>query len=218
MDDQNPQSLGKAFLTGLVLLLPLFIIAIAVYWLFRVVTGLTSPITGIITNMTGIPDLVGHALVLASVLGLILLIGIFARTTIGSWLHPRIEMYFQRVTPGYRMLREMVQHLFGDRDSPFAHGSVALVQLYGPNVPITVTGIVTSRHDNGVCTVFVPTGPNPTSGFIYHVPAELIQQRPDVRVDEAIRTIIACGMGTGTVFHGSPATELAPVKRHSRDD
>lgn len=208
MDDQHPQSLGKAFLTGVVLLLPLFIIAIAIYWLFRVVTGLISPLTNILTNITGLPDLAGHALVLVSVLGLILLIGIFARTTIGSWLHPRIEMYFQRVTPGYRMLREMVQHLFGDRDSPFAHGSVALVQLYGPNVAITVTGIVTSRHDNGVCTVFVPTGPNPTSGFIYHVPAELIQQRPDVRVDEAIRTIIACGMGTGTVFHGPPPTQL----------
>ena len=218
MDEQHPQSLGKAFLTGLVLLLPLFIIAIAIYWLFKVVTGLTSPMTGIITDMTGIPDLAGHALVLLSVLGLILLIGIFARTTIGSWLHPRIEMYFQRVTPGYRMLREMVQHLFGDRDSPFAHGSVALVQLYGPNVAITVTGIVTSRHDNGVCTVFVPTGPNPTSGFIYHVPAELIQQRPDVRVDEAIRTIIACGMGTGTVFHGAPPTQLTQAETSARND
>jgi len=78
MDDQHPQSLGKAFLTGLVLLLPLFIIAIAIYWLFKIVTGLTSPMTGIITNMTGIPDLAGHALVLFSVLGLILLIGILS--------------------------------------------------------------------------------------------------------------------------------------------
>lgn len=217
MDDQHPQSLGKAFLTGLALLLPLFIIAIALYWLFRMVTGLTAPLTGVITKFTGIPELAGHVLALGSVLGLILLIGVFARTTIGSWIHPRIEMYFQRVTPGYRMLREMVQHLFGDRDSPFAHGSVALVQLYGPNVPVTVTGIVTSRHDNGACTVFVPTGPNPTSGFIYHVPPELIQQRPDVRVDEAIRTIIACGMGTNTVFHGTPATRFTPETTPPRD-
>ena len=208
--DETKESLGKAFLSGLAVLLPLFIFFLILLWLYELVTGILAPVTNLITGITGIPDIVGHALVLVTVLGFILFIGIFARTTVGRWLRPHVDMYMQRVAPGYRMIREIVQHLFGDRDhSPFTHGSVALVQLYGPQVALTVTGIVTSRHRDGTCTVFVPTGPNPTSGFIYHVAPELVQLRPDIRVDSALRSVIACGMGSGELFDGPPPTQLS---------
>ena len=36
-----------------------------------------------------------------------------------------------------------------------------------------------------VVTVFVPTGPNPTSGFIYHIPEEFVHP-VNVRVEDAM--------------------------------
>ncbi|WP_240554901.1 hypothetical protein [Oceanicoccus sagamiensis] len=62
------------------------------------------------------------------------------------------------------------------------------------------TVIVTSTHDNGWYTVFVPTGPNPTSGMIYHLPPEQVELLPNIKVDEALRTIIACGAGSDELF------------------
>jgi uncharacterized membrane protein len=48
-------------------------------------------------------------------------------------------------------------------------------------------------------TVFVPTGPNPTSGLIYHVPKDRVT-KTDAAVDLAMKTIISCGAGSAGVF------------------
>ncbi len=216
--DETPQSLGKTFLTGLALLLPLFIILLLLFWLFELITGAIAPISNLVSNVTGMPSLLGDGLVLVSLIAFIFFIGVAAQTAVGRWLHPQFDMYMQRVAPGYRMIREIVQHLFGrGGESPFAHGSVALVKLYGPTVPLTATAIVTSRHENGTCTVFVPTGPNPTSGFIYHVAPELVQLRPDIRVDQALRTVIACGMGANELFGGPPPVRLDESENQPTD-
>ena len=226
MIQTTKEALGKTFLTGLVLLLPLFIFVVILGWLYGIVTGVLEPITGLVTRTTGIPGLIGNLLVLAASIAVILLIGLAARTTAGRWLSPHIDHYMQRVAPGYRLIREIVQQLFGNREnSPFAHGSVALVKLYGHDVDITVTAIVTSRHEDGTCTVFVPTGPNPTSGFIYHVARELVQIRPDIRVEAALRTVIACGTGASDLLHPTspsriddPAEKIEPDNPPPRPD
>ena len=48
-------------------------------------------------------------------------------------------------------------------------------------------------------TVFVPTGPNPTSGFIYHLPNKYIH-KVDVRVEDAMRSVISCGTGSSALI------------------
>ena len=208
MKERN-KYLTKAFLAGLVMLLPLFILAILLRWVYGLVTGAMEPLSKLVVRLTGAPELLSELLVLVGVIGLILAVGIATRTTFGDWLVPRFHNYLQRVAPGYQMVRDIVHQLFGDKEnSPFARGSVALVQLYGKEVPVTVTALLTSYHEDGTCTVFVPTGPNPTSGFIYHVDQSLIQLRPDIRVEAALRTVIACGTGAGALFGGPPPTDL----------
>src|SRR5690606_38606169 len=106
-----------------------------------------------------------------------------------------------QVAPGYRMIREIVQQLFGDsKQSPFAQGKVARVWPSGRGQGVSLTGIVTSWHDNGGATVFLPTGPNPTTGLVLHVAQEHLELLPAVPVDSAFRTIIACGAGSAQLL------------------
>lgn len=193
--------LSSAFFTGLAMLLPVVILAIVFRWMFRFVTDLISPISNVLVQNAGLPELFSDVLVIA-VIGLFLLIlGFVIRTTLGNYLQTKFHLYMQRVAPGYQMIREIVQQLFGDRrNSPFSQGSVALVQLHGERNPIRSTAIVTSRHPNGIYTVFIPTGPNPTTGFVYHVPEDLVELRPDIKVEAALRTVIACGAGAAALF------------------
>jgi uncharacterized membrane protein len=58
-----------------------------------------------------------------------------------------------------------------------------------------MTGFVTDIHENGLYTIFVPTGPNPTTGFIFHL-EEAYVQKIDTPVEEAMRSIISCGAGS----------------------
>ena len=64
------------------------------------------------------------------------------------------------------------------------------------------TAFITDEHEDGSYTVFIPTGPNPTSGGILHVAAEYVELL-DVTVDEALRSIIACGSGSKQILSQS---------------
>jgi uncharacterized membrane protein len=54
---------------------------------------------------------------------------------------------------------------------------------------------VTDEHEDGSFTVFVPTGPNPTSGQIFHLNQKYVHPL-DVGVEDAMRSIISCGAGS----------------------
>ena len=63
-----------------------------------------------------------------------------------------------------------------------------------------VTVFVTDTHADGSYTVFMPTGPNPTSGNIYHLQAENVYP-VDVPVEDAMRSIISCGAGSSALVN-----------------
>jgi uncharacterized membrane protein len=64
------------------------------------------------------------------------------------------------------------------------------------------TGFVTDKLENGYLTVFIPTGPNPTNGMIYHVLPEQVEYI-DVKVEDAMRTVIGVGAGTNKIWPGT---------------
>ena len=104
-------------------------------------------------------------LVLIVILGLCFLVGLFIRTRLGLYLYSGLESSLLSKTPGYKMIKETVNQFFGKKVSPFS--SVALIQIFQNET--LVTGFVTDKHAGDMVSVFVPTGPNPTSGFIYHL-------------------------------------------------
>jgi uncharacterized membrane protein len=107
---------------------------------------------------------------------------------------PAIESNLFRKIPGYSMIKDIVSGFFGKKESAFS--SVALVRIWGSDT--LVTAFVTDKHEDGSYTVFVPTGPNPTSGNIYHLKAENVHI-VDVPVQEAMRSIISCGAGSSAL-------------------
>jgi uncharacterized membrane protein len=62
-----------------------------------------------------------------------------------------------------------------------------------------VSAFVTDSHDDGSYTVFVPTGPNPTSGNIYHLKGKWVHP-VDVSVEDTMRSIISCGAGSSMLI------------------
>ena len=61
-----------------------------------------------------------------------------------------------------------------------------------------MTGFITDDQGE-IITVFVPTGPNPTSGNIYHFPKEKVL-KTGASVDNGMKSIISCGAGSAEVF------------------
>ena len=63
-----------------------------------------------------------------------------------------------------------------------------------------MTAFITDQHDNGLYTVFVPTGPNPTTGFVFHLKQEFVHPI-GVSVQEAFQSIIGCGAGSANIIN-----------------
>ena len=87
-----------------------------------------------------------------------------------------------------------MQQFFGKNRSFFKE--VVLVDIF--NTGVLMTGFITDDQGD-IISVFVPTGPNPTSGLIYHLPKERVT-KTDAAVDAGMKTIISCGAGSGEVF------------------
>ena len=190
----------RAFVTtttigGITVVLPAVLLTMIFRGLFAWATGVIKPLTGILVARAPLQGMLADVVVLAIILLICFLVGLMVRTKVGRYLQENFEEHILSVAPGYRIIRETVMQLLGRKRSPFS--TVAMVRLY--NNEILMTGFVTEEHANGWCSVFLPTGPNPTTGYIAHLPAERVFPI-DVRVDTAIRSVIACGAGSGPLM------------------
>lgn len=180
-----------SLLGGLVVILPVTILIFAAKWIFNLVTNMIQPLTNILLKSFSLPEIFADIIVIAVILAVCFIVGIFVRTQLGKWIYQTIENRVLKVAPGYNLIKETVLQFIGNKKPPFS--SVALVQIYQNDT--MATAFVTDTHADGSYTVFVPTGPNPTSGNIFHLKEEYVHLI-DVPVESTMRSIISCGAGS----------------------
>jgi len=186
---------------GIIVILPAIILILAFKWLFGFVAEAIRPLTNLVVGHVPLPESydepIATLIVLAVIVAACFLVGLFVRTRLGQMIYSSFEQSLLAKAPGYRMIKETVNQFLGKKASPFA--SVALVRIFENNT--RVTAFITDKHDNGTVTVFVPTGPNPTSGFIYHLDQKYVHPI-DVPVEDAMRSVISCGAGSEALLKG----------------
>lgn len=206
--------LRRSLLGGVVILLPMAIVGFFFKWLYQTVTGMISPLTSVLIRESGMPQLAADWLVVLLLLLFCFVVGRLVTTRLGGWLWQRTEQRLMVRVPGYRMVREIINQLTGSSsESPFKRGQVARVWLMGRDVDVSVSALVTAWHGDGRVTVFVPTGPNPTSGFIYHVDSELVTLYPDASLEQMMKSVVACGAGSAQLFGGATPQRAVPPER-----
>ena len=199
--------INATLLGGVAALLPLGLVILVARWLINLVQKYLGPIVEWFAAQV---ELDSHWLLLASYIVLILailvgffFIGIVIRTRTGRFFKKELEQKYLMKIPGYKLARETVMQFFGKNRSFFSE--VVLVDLF--NSGTLMTGFVTDDHGDYL-TVFVPTGPNPTSGLIYHVGKDKVQ-RTGASVENAMKSIISCGAGSSKIFGSELQIEQA---------
>jgi uncharacterized membrane protein len=188
---RNPK---RVFVTGLLVVLPLLV----TYWLLKLpVQALDNLVSPLIEALVGrrLPGL-GVLLMLA----LIFLVGIFASNIVGARLLRSFEQFLLRIP--------LVRSIFGPARQLFSAmakddtSEQEVVAVEFPRRGLTMVGFVTRRDEHGV-TVFLPTTPNPTSGFLVVCAAQEVTPLP-MSFDEAMQMIVSGG------FVGPGAAILRP--------
>lgn len=195
------RNLSVILLGGLAVVLPGLLLLMVLQWLVSLMADLLHPLTQLVSSRAGFSHWLALAAVAVALLAACFAVGLAVRTRIGRWLHEVVESGLARVVPGYRTTRDLVRELLGSHEGArLLAGEPALARIHGLESPVKVTAIVTSRHADGSCTVYVPTAPFPTSGFVYHLPADCIELLPGISVEAVLRTVIACGAGSAEVL------------------
>ncbi len=187
--------LKSTVMGGVLVILPLAVLLFIAHWVFTFVSETISPLTGALLTRWSLQPVVADIIVVILIVMLCAAVGFIVRTKVGKWIYQLVENGLLRKAPGYSIIKETVVQFIGNKKSPFS--SVALVQIYGNST--MVSAFVTDSHEDGSHTVFVPTGPNPTSGNIYHVEDQYVHP-VDVPVEEAMRSIISCGAGSSALI------------------
>ena len=205
----------KYFITGLLIWIPL---AITLWVLNLIVTAMDStllllpeslqPATWLGVNIPGL----GVVLTLL----VLLLTGLFAANIIGQRLVNMGEGLLARipvVKSIYNGVKQVSDTLFSSSGQAFRK---ALLVRFPHSDAWTIafltgtpSGEVASRLDGDYISVYVPTTPNPTSGYLLIVPRSQVIEL-DMNVEEALKYVISMGVAAPGPQRRSSADRSAP--------
>ena len=196
-------SLRKAFLSGLVLLAPLGITFFVFNWLvIRIGGSFKNQLLFFVPDELIAKEnleMVWNALATIIVLLLITLLGYLSRYVIAKYLfsiEERILKNVPIVNTVYTSVKQIVDTFSSDKRAVFE--KVAMVQFPRPGcyaigfLTGDTKGEIKGRLNKKTINVFVPTTPNPTSGFLVMLPEEDVQIL-DMSVGEGMKLIISGG-------------------------
>lgn len=180
---------------GILVILPTAIFLFVLNWVFGLVRKVINPLTTFLMTKSPLQGIVADVLVIILLIMACFAVGAIVRTSLGKWLYSLLESRVLAIFPGYSLIKETVSQFIGKKKSPFS--SVALARIFENDT--LVSAFITDEHVDGSYTVFVPTGPNPTSGAIYHLHGDYVHP-VDVSVEDAMRSIISCGAGSSRLI------------------
>lgn len=212
-----PRASFKAtLLTGLLTLLPIWLTWVVVKFVFVLLSDTSRPfIQPVLENIAGrnpqawgwlIEPWVQTAIALIATLLVILLSGVMARRVFGQTMLRGFESLIRRIPLAntiYGSARQLLNILQTKPD-----GTQRVVLIDFPHTEMKSIGFVTRvLREQGtgreLAAVYVPTTPNPTSGYLEIVPVEKITPT-DWTVDQAMSFIISGGAVSPETIPFSP--------------
>lgn len=189
-------------------LLPLTIFVLILKLIIQFIVNIIRPIT-MLVNLE-IPVFLVNLLVFTSLIVFCFLVGLFIRTQIGRTSLKYFEVNWLEKLPAYGTIRDIVQQFTGAKKTAFHR--VVLIDAFDSGS--YMTGFITDEDDE-FYTVFAPTAPNPTNGFVFHVPKNKVIH-VDARAEEAIRTVV--GLGVGSLIMVNRSAEKYPDQKNMSSD
>jgi uncharacterized membrane protein len=192
----------RYFLSGVFVSAPL---GVTLYIVWAVVTTIDEKVKHLLPGKSYISQFLPY-----EIPGWGLIIGFIVFTLIGAFTAGFIGRYFLRIgdsllhrTPVvrglYSAIKQIVEAVFKRDKTSFRE--VVLVEY--PRKGMWALGFVTSETkgevqeitQNGVVNVFIPTTPNPTSGFLLFVPRDELKTLK-MSVEEGIKMVVSLGIIT----------------------
>jgi uncharacterized membrane protein len=196
------KKLKTIFLTGMLITLPIALTLFILKFLFRNLDSLSPTFTQLLIRM-GVPIPEGYRIPFIGVfmtLFIIFLIGVFVNNIFGKQLVLLGETIVQKI-PFFRRIYSGSKQIVASFTSVDTKSFNQVVLIEFPRRGVYALGFVTSaskgeiqqKTAENVLNVFVPTTPNPTSGFLIFSPAEELLELT-MTIEEGVKYVISGGI------------------------
>lgn len=186
----------RQFFAGLAVLLPIGLTLYIVWILFNLVSKSFSPLLIRITLLQEMPVIVLRVIGVLITLVIIWIIGLVATNIVGRKILKLPEVLLLKapvVNRIYQTIRQIIQTIIVSKT---ALRQVVLVEYprKGVYTIAFVTNVYEEKGKKNV-SLFIPTTPNPTSGFFVIVPEEEVVPLK-MTVEEAMKLVVSAGIIT----------------------
>ncbi|BAQ62880.1 transporter [Geminocystis sp. NIES-3708] len=210
------QDLKNDLIAGLLVVIPLattiWLSYVIANWAIKFLTEIPKQINPFDGLNPIVTNLLNFFVGLTVPLALILLIGLMARNIVGRWLLDVGEKILQGIPLAgsiYKTLKQILETLFQDSETKFRR----VVMVEYPRKGVWSVGFVTgkvsdmiqSQFDKPVLSIFIPTTPNPTSGWYAVIPAEEVITL-SLSIEDAFKVLISGGIvspNSGEMVHNN---------------
>lgn len=194
--------LRSYFFTGLIIVGPVGITVYVIWWFINLIDALVKPwVPQVYLPETYLPFSVPGVGLIFSIT-ILMIIGAFTANLFGRTLVSYGEMMLDRmpvVRNVYRALKQIFETVLSQSGTSFQ--KVGLIEyprkgLYAVVfVSTTTKGEIDQKIEKGktLLSIFLPTTPNPTSGFLLFVPEKDVLIL-DMSVEEAAKLVISAGL------------------------
>lgn len=197
------KKLKNYFFAGMIAILPLLITFSVLVILFRTFSGLARPLIRQIPMIAQYPGLLDVLSFLGAIF-VILFCGMILTNVIGRRIFHLIDSLLQRIpllSWIYTAVRKITALFYQDGSTANQLRRVVMIQY--PRKGVHVIGFLTSDSLSefnklakaDLVNVFLPTTPNPTSGFLLMVPRKEVIPL-DISVEDAVKIIISGGIAS----------------------
>jgi uncharacterized membrane protein len=204
--------LRTTIMAGLTIIAPLWITVWVVEKLFSLADGFSAPLIRQFARWLGEPDF--HIPGLGFLLTFIILwgVGAVATNVVGKRLWQSAREALERL-PLVRTIYAPIHQLMETMTSPEKAGFKKVVLLEYPRKTVWTLGFMAGdvpMGDGGEVanSIFVPTAPNPTTGFLLIVPSDQLRDT-DLTVEEALKMIVSAGVVVPPSLSVTPGSAVA---------
>lgn len=180
--------MGKLFIKGLLLTLPIIFIIFILSTAFDYIEMLFRPIYAFLPETPVFGLTVKNLLTVVLFVIIVFFLGLFSGTKPGQWIFKKAEMY----VPGFSLLKNFLSD-----DSNI--GNKKIKSCLARIDEAWLFGFIIEEHDNGLITVFITGAPSPTSGTIYFLKEDQIR-RLTVPSSEIVKKIMQLGYGSKDII------------------
>ena len=216
-------TLRTTLLAGVTVIAPLWITGAVLLWLFNAADRFSRPLVRPVAALFGDADWyhrgVGFVLTFLIVWG----VGLVTRNVLGRRLVQDAREALERL-PVVRTIYSPVQKLMETMTSPDRGGFKQVILFEYPRRGLWTLGFVAGEvpaegEPESANSVFIPTAPNPTTGFMLIIPKRDLRIT-NLTVEEAFQMIVSAGsavpmklrLPADIVSPGQPAVEADVVR------